>query len=357
MTNQPGLFGIHHSNKNFSNPVNWGKNQFNNAFPIALCCYMSHIGLKPIFITLNKELKIQHQKISVSDLFRIDPASPEVFFAFEHNYFPYQRIVEGSLESADVVISNKASGRLLRGLEIKLTALPDTTTCQLLDQEYGCELVVRPNTISYVALSIANSVLETGRKQELQAFLEPVCGKIRDWTDEKMILPILDEIKQAICQVFISDIYDQQPVIVQPVWKTVGKSSQLHEDCLDVFVWSDLALAWIPMVQAKISEKTTSIQRPARSIVWLAKMLYDFSKTEKINPSEITNRLNYQFRNDKSFSASGKVTHRYMTCPELTQPRVKRSEVKNIILNGGQRYLSPERRFDAIIVNTPGLFN
>ncbi|MEX0268069.1 HindVP family restriction endonuclease [Leptolyngbyaceae cyanobacterium UHCC 1019] len=243
MTNQPGLFGIHHSNKDFSNPANWGKNQFNNAFPIALCCYMSHVGLKPVFIMLNKELKIQHQNISVSDLFQIDPASPETFFAFEHNYFPYQKIVDGSLESADVVISNKATGTLLRGLDIKLTALPDTTTCHLLDQEYGCELVVRPNTISYVALSIANSVLETVRQQQLQAFLEPVCSKIRDWTDEKFMLLIIDEIKQALSQFFISDIYDQQPVIVQPVWKTVGKSSQLHKNCLDVFVWSDLALA------------------------------------------------------------------------------------------------------------------
>ncbi|MEX0268068.1 HindVP family restriction endonuclease [Leptolyngbyaceae cyanobacterium UHCC 1019] len=31
--------------------------------------------------------------------------------------------------------------------------------------------------------------------------------------------------------------------------------------------------------------------------------------------------------------------------------------MKQIILNGGQLYLSPERRFDAIIANTPGLFS
>ena len=32
------------------------------------------------------------------------------------------------------------------------------------------------------------------------------------------------------------------------------------------------------------------------------------------------------------------------------------NEIKNIILGGGQNLLSPERRFDAIIVNSPDLF-
>jgi hypothetical protein len=211
--------------------------------------------------------------------------------------------------------------------------------------------------MSYVALNIANSVLESGRTKDLRDFLEPVCSQIQDWTDEEAVLPYLSNLKQAMCDFFASDIYEQRPVVLQPVWKTVGKSSQLHENCLDVFVWSDLALAWIPMTQSKITSKTTKIQRPARSVVWLAKMLYDFAILGKINPSETTNRLTYGFRNDKSFSVSGKVTHRYMACPELASPRIPKTEIRNIILNGGQQYLSPERRFDAIIVNTPGLFS
>jgi hypothetical protein len=107
---------------------------------------MSHIGLEPVFLKLSNDLTVHQSKISVTDLFGIDPASPSIFFAFEHNYLPYHRLVEGSLDSADVVISDKSSGELLRGLEIKLTALPDTTTCQFPDDSYGCEIVVRPNT-------------------------------------------------------------------------------------------------------------------------------------------------------------------------------------------------------------------
>ncbi len=45
-----------------------------------------------------------------------------------------------------------------------------------------------------------------------------------------------------------------------------------------------------------------------------------------------------------------------MTCPELTTPRITKQEIKRIILGGGQNLLSPERRFDAIIYNSPDLF-
>ncbi len=46
-----------------------------------------------------------------------------------------------------------------------------------------------------------------------------------------------------------------------------------------------------------------------------------------------------------------------MKSPELTKPRIKREEINNIILGGGENLLIPERRFDAIILNTPNLFS
>jgi len=45
-----------------------------------------------------------------------------------------------------------------------------------------------------------------------------------------------------------------------------------------------------------------------------------------------------------------------MSCQNLTNPRITKQEIKNIILGGGQNLLSPERRFDAIIFNSPELF-
>ena len=46
-----------------------------------------------------------------------------------------------------------------------------------------------------------------------------------------------------------------------------------------------------------------------------------------------------------------------MRCKELTTPRITKTQIKNIILGGGQNLLSPERRFDAIIFNSPEIFD
>jgi HindVP restriction endonuclease len=45
-----------------------------------------------------------------------------------------------------------------------------------------------------------------------------------------------------------------------------------------------------------------------------------------------------------------------MNSPQLTQPRFKKEIVRDIILGGGQKFLSPERRLDAILVSSPDLF-
>jgi len=90
--------------------------------------------------------------------------------------------------------------------------------------------------------------------------------------------------------------------------------------------------------------------------VWLFKMLYDFSNSGKFNGNSIIDGLSYNLKNDKAFSSNGLRTHEIMKCEELIKPRIERDEIKNIILGGGQNLLSPERRFDAIIYNSPDLF-
>ncbi|WP_354667126.1 HindVP family restriction endonuclease [uncultured Duncaniella sp.] len=54
---------------------------------------------------------------------------------------------------------------------------------------------------------------------------------------------------------------------------------------------------------------------------------------------------------------NGARSYRYLACNELTHPRIGKDEIRNIILGGGQNLLSPERRFDAVIVNSPDLFD
>ncbi|MFK7771556.1 MAG: HindVP family restriction endonuclease, partial [Saprospiraceae bacterium] len=100
----------------------------------------------------------------------------------------------------------------------------------------------------------------------------------------------------------------------------------------------------------------TKISRQSRTVVWLFRMLYDFAMNGQINHELVIDSLSYNTKNDKAFALSGKVTHKYMTSKELTKPRIHKEEIKSIILGGGHNMLSPERRFDAIIFNSPELF-
>jgi hypothetical protein len=64
-------------------------------------------------------------------------------------------------------------------------------------------------------------------------------------------------------------------------------------------------------------------------------MLYDFSKSGQFYPKQIIDDYSYNTLNDKAFAVSGVVTHSFMQSPELTTPRIKSNEIKNIILGGG----------------------
>jgi hypothetical protein len=140
---------------------------------------------------------------------------------------------------------------------------------------------------------------------------------------------------------------------MQPIWKTEGKKAKLHDDAFDIFVWSNYAFTHLFFVD---EGKKSSLTRPQRAVVWLMKMIVDFANDGKINHQGIIEELSYDTRNDKAFAVSGTITHKLMRSAVLTTPRVKQSELKNIILGGGQNLLSPERRLDAVIVASPQLF-
>lgn len=350
--NQPGLFGIINSNRDFTKKEAWGKNQFNNAFPIALACFMFSQQIKPVYIRLDDQ-KITHNYIDTERIFQINPLNQQAFFAFEHSYHPYAELIIGKTPAIDVVISNLQDSQIISAFEIKLTAIPDNTTATLPDHLQGCEIVVRPDTIVYLALSIAKIF----QQDPLVLFdiLAPTCSKIVDWEDARIIQPIIPLFCELLYILFEHYQHAQIPILLQPIWKTQGKLSILHEQCLDLFVWSNFALTKVFLDSSiKPSEKT--ITRPERTTVWLIKMLYDFAQHGKIDYKRTLDRITFNLKNDKAFAASGMITRKYMSSPELHNPRIRRDWIKQIIINGGQHYLSPERRLDSAIVSTPGLF-
>ena len=351
--NTPALFGLNQSNtdRDFTEAKAWGKNSFNNCFPVALLCYMQSQSIAPVYLTLGENSEIVLKKIDVNSIFGQAYDSEDIFFAFEYVYGKNQQFVKGDLPRIDLVVmdSSNSINRWLRALEIKLTALPDNSTCDFSEQEYGCELVIRPNTIIHLVLEIISGYAECQR--ELSNVLHRVIQGDFDWEAEELVLEKMPDIIQTIESVLLTKIDNQIPLVVQPVWKTVGKSSRLHESCLDVFVWSTFAFAKLLIDAAKGSRRFT---RAKRAVLWVLKMLSDFATDGKIDPRTV--RFGFSRQTDKAFALSGRRTHPYMCCLELTHPRIKKSEIKNIILGQGEKLLSPERRFDAILVNSPEIF-
>ena len=348
----PHLFGLENSNRDFNKPANWGKNIFNNTFPASLICYMHSINLQPVYLTLNQNGEVSHGKISATDLLGIVPSSEEIFFAFESDYVPYRPLVVDSPPRADLVVLDQHTNQCLSGLEIKLTALPDNSTYKEVEDKYGCELVVRPDTIIYLALSMAINFRD--RRDELARQLQHLPQTL-DWTDIAEVSPQIKNMADILDNLLLQFLTVQRPLVIQPVWKTQGRKLLLHQNALDVFVWSDFAFTRLFFRDAY--RVRGRISRGARSIAWLTKMLIDFAKDGKIDYRSIIDTMSFNTKNDKAFAVNGKVTQPYMACAELTTPRITRDEIRNIILGGGEDFLSPERRLDAAILTTPGLFD
>ena len=109
-----GIFGLMHSNRDFTQADTWGKNQFNSSFPAGLANFIASKGLENIYLHLDRDLKVKHGKISTEDLFGIKPNSDDLFFSFESSFAPYQQLVIGNLPRVDLVTQLRSSGQCLR---------------------------------------------------------------------------------------------------------------------------------------------------------------------------------------------------------------------------------------------------
>ena len=356
MSNASSLFGIKYSNHDFGKKKSWGKNIFNSTFPASLSSYLDSKGLAFKYIKYDNQ-KLTRTKVVDAfsmDLFGMELKSDEVLYGFEKVYLPYRQYAEVSIPRVDLVLAHHAESvnddRHI-GLEIKLTAIPDSTTRLKNDADFGSELVVRPPTISYLAYSIADSW--SARKTDLLKLTSYINGLIDDWTNENKVVPYLSEIIKTLDEI-IEQTDNEKPILLHPIWKTEADKAVLHEDCLDVFVWSNLAFSQL-FINASRNQK--SMTRQVRTSIWLLKMLHDFARDGKINHKFITDNYTYNVKNDKAFAVSGTQTNEYMKCKELTKPRIKKKEIKNMIIGGGERMLSPERRFDAFVVNDSEIFD
>ena len=326
----------------------WGKNQFNSAFPAALACWMRDQYINPVYVhTCDGAIVASDEKISFDDVFNSTAPNEKLRFDFEVKFPSFHGYSFDSLEAIDLVVSE--DDVVGRALEIKLTVLPDQTTFIKSEDQWGCELVVRPVSVIYAALTIYHSLIE--KKADALALLKKTALGVGDWTNTVEILSHRDKILNVL-ETFLNTFEDAQvPLVLQPVWKTNGKLPELANQAFDIFVWSNMALCRLFLNQAKANTGPKKVSRHLRACARLLRCLYDLFSTGQMRRSEIT-RMALGNQTDKEFSASGAVTNQYMKHPRLTVPRVHKSVLSQIILNGGEMQLSPERRFDATIFFT-----
>jgi len=316
---------------------------------------MSQLNIEPNYLTLAGDLTVAVGKIKVEDIFGLPAKDNDLYFAFEDDFAPYQTMVTGNLPRVDLVTMSESKQTCLKSVEIKLTALPDNQTSWFTEDQFGSEIVVRPDTIVYLALSTA--LLFRNDRKKLLSYLEPCFTGITSLEEIEVGLSVVGSVAHAIDKLLVDHLASQSSFLMQPVWKTEGKQLILNANCFDIFVWSNFAFTRLFVDVAKNRTNGNGITRHTRSLIWYAKMLYDFASTGTIDHKRIIDTITYNTRNDKAFACGGQVTHVYMRSKELVKPRVKREAVKEMILGGGEKYLSPERRLDAAIVSTPGLFS
>lgn len=342
----PSLFGIVHSNRKSCDF--WGKNRFNSSFPAALACWMRHEKINPVYVhTSEGIISASDTKITFDDVFNSMAENSELRFEFESKFTAFGEYVHDHLEPIDLVISE--NGKATRPLEVKLTVLPDQTTHAKKEEYWGCELVIRPVSVIYAALTIFHSIKD--RKDEALAIIQKAALDINDWTNVIEITSNREKILAAL-ELFLDRFCEkQEPLILQPVWKTRGKRPDLADQAFDIFVWSNMALCRLFINQAKAEGSVSGVSRHLRASARLLRCLNELFTVGKIRRSEI-GRMSLGPQTDKEFAASGAITNHYMRHERLTTPRVHKSVLSKIILNGGEKLLSPERRFDATIFFT-----
>jgi len=347
----PRLYGLTDANTNRTGRDLWGKNQFNSTFPIALCLKMRNDGISPVYVRLGPELDIQNTTEILSMEKVLGSEKDDMYYRFESIFDPYSAFVGNYLEKIDLVVLK--SGRPLHPLEVKLTVVPDSTTAVDEEAGWGPEMVVRPVSSAYAMMGIARQLRCSENQillKQVEAALKPVYSDISGWNNVVEIVNKRDDLTGALSDAMEVAREVQEPYLLQPIWRTEGQSLKFCRRCFDVFIWSDAAIMAIPLERLLKKRKDERPSRHLREIARHVKAFYEACTLGHFNYHDTYGGMPLDNQTDKSFSVSGKVTRTYLKHARLIDPHYSAEVLSELILNGGQRMLKPERRFDAAVV-------
>lgn len=341
-----GLYGIVNSNR--SEDAHWGKNCFNSSFPAALANYMMDKDIKAIYIRLNEKLQVVSDTISLRDVFNCGTRDPEdLYFAFESVFEPYQEYSFDDIDGIDLVIKDKW-GAYLSPLEVKLTVLPTDATSHKPESEWGCELVVRSATTSYCALGMFDELKESAA--DIRKIFEEACSSIQSWDNDYEMTHKTPSLCDCVNKFQRKYHKHQKPLLMQTIWKTVGKTPSLASQAFDIVIWSDYAFSRLFVDSSSDVQKKMS--RPMRATARLARCLWELSKSGKIRMKDIYRQMAFDNQTDKEFAIGGQKWRQYVRDARIVRPILPSEVVREILEAESFAKLSPERRFDQTLYFT-----
>jgi len=312
---------------------------------------MMELGMPAIYnklIVKDGNLCVEATEISLNDVFRCG-ATPlsELSFNFESRYEPYQQYSFDAVDGIDLVVKH-TDKRFFAPLEVKLTVLPDMTTCNKPENLWGCEMVVRSATTSYCALGMFDSIKKD--VVNVRDIFEEACANIGSWVNDYEMSAKTPLLSSCINEFQKQYLKKQKPLIMQTIWKTQGQSPLLAENAFDIVVWSDYAFSRLFIDNAL--EVGITMSRPMRASARLARCLWELSKSRKIRLAEIYRQMAFGKQTDKEFAISGQRWRSYVSSNRITKPALCKDVINEIISPNYLAMLKPERRFDQTLFFT-----
>ena len=359
MSNQePALYGLTDSNTNRSGEKLWGKNQFNSAFPLALCLKMRDDGVQPIYVTLGSgnEFLCSGEELDMASVVGREEVSP--FYEFEASFPPYEQYVKGSIKKIDLVVKAGSDSMPIRPLEVKLTVVPDSTTVGRQSSDWAPELVVRPVSSAYAMLSVAHRLFHDSDqelRQRVEAALQPINSSISAsaWDNVTEIASLRTRLAEDFSNALDLLRAIQEPYLVQPIWRTQGASFKFQEHCFDVFIWSDVSILAVPLnrvlEEAAKGNHNQVVSRALREVARHVRALYDLCTRGYFRYHDCYGGMALGHQTSKSFSIPGYQSRKHLDHPRLQRPHYSKNILKELILHGGENMLKPERRLDMAV--------
>lgn len=345
-----GLYGIVHFNRSMEQ--HWSKNCFNSSFPTAMANYMMAKNLPALYVTLGKmngRLAVHSTQISIRELFRCGNLTPDSLnFCFESVFEPYQIYSFDKIDGIDLVVKDMR-GTSLVPLEVKLTVLPTSNSSEKPQSQWGCELVVRSATTSYCAFGMFDALKKN--HAEIREIFEPACSSIQSWDNTFEMSHKTGALCEALDKFEENFFANQQPLIMEPIWKTQGQSPLLAEKAFCLVVWSDYAFSRLFIDKAK-TDGNKDMTRCMRTAAKLARCLWELGKSGKIHVSDIYRQMAFGNQTDKEFAVQASMWRRYIDVTQLPNFMLERDVLHKIIMDGFIERLRPERRFDQTLYFT-----